>query len=324
MRDLKQLQHFRSTALAGSVRRAAERLGTAPSAVSQKVRALESELGLELFTRTGRRLTPTPSGRELLAEVEKVFDAVARLEDRATELRAERVERLVIGYFSSAGARWIADLVAYLEFTHPTLSVRLELTDGGIVENGQDLQLLVTGDEDLEVPTSMDSEQLLVDPYVAAVPRGHALAERDSVTLVELTALPWIDNDDLASSDGRCRQVFLEGCRAAGVDLAFRHQAHDYRTALDMVDRGLGATVLPRLGLVEPGENTVVLEVESPALARRIHVAWCLEAPNAEAVADARRALRDLVAEDSARLAEDAAQLRRQRPARDRSALEWP
>ena len=110
MRDLKQLQSFRSTALAGSVRGAAERLATAPSAISHQIRALEAELGLELFTRDRRRLVLTPIGRELLIDVERVFESLGELEDRATELRDSRVRRLVIGYFSSAGARWMATL----------------------------------------------------------------------------------------------------------------------------------------------------------------------------------------------------------------------
>lgn len=297
MHDLRQLQAFRSTAIAGSVRGAGQRLGTAPSAVSAHLRSLERELGLELFTRSGRRLALSPVGQELLVDVERIFDSVGAFEDRATELRAQRSQRLVIGYFSSAGARWIADLVAYLEFSHPQLSVRLELTAGGIVEDGQDLQLVVSGTEELQVPASMAAEELLVDPYVAAIPRGHALAERDSVTLRELTALPWIDNDDLAATEGRCRQVFLDACRGAGVDLAFRHEAHDYRTALEMVDRGLGATVLPRLGLAGVGENTAVVRLHDPQPVRRIHLVWCRDAPNADAVGDARRALRDLVAD---------------------------
>lgn len=299
MRDLRQLQCFRSVALIGSVRGGAERLGAAPSAVSQQIRALEKELGLDLFSREGRRLTLTAVGREMLVEAERVFEALGALEDRAGELREQRSQRLVIGYFSSAGARWIADLVAYLEFSHPDLSVRLELTDGGLVEDGPDLQLLVTGDDDLALPDQMGSELLLDDPYVAAVPRGHALAEREEVTLAELTVLPWIDNDDL-TSDGRCRQVFVDGCRAAGVDVAFRHQAHDYRTALEMVDRGLGATVLPRLGLVGAGEDTAVLRIVDPPLMRRIHLARRLSTSHPVAIDDARRALQDLVAQDAA------------------------
>lgn len=299
MRDLKQLQYFRSTALAGSVRGAGARLGTAPSSISQQIRALEHDLGLELFTRVGRRLELTPVGKELLVEAEKVFEALGSLEDRATDLRAERSERLVIGYFSSAGAHWIADLVAYLEFVHPSLSVRLELTAGGVVETGQDLQLVVSGERELVVPASLGSELLLGDPFLAAVPRAHPLAARGSVTLEDLTALPWIDNDDFSTSDGRCRQIFLDACRVSGLDMTFRHQAHDYRTALEMVDRGLGATILPRLGLVGVGEATAVLPIVEPRIERWVHVVWCRETPIAGAVADGRRALRDLVAEES-------------------------
>ncbi|WP_193103757.1 LysR family transcriptional regulator [Brachybacterium sp. FME24] len=299
MRDLKQLQYFRSTALAGSVRGAGARLGTAPSSISQQIRALEHDLGLELFTRVGRRLELTPVGKELLVEAEKVFEALGSLEDRATDLRAERSERLVIGYFSSAGAHWIADLVAYLEFVHPSLSVRLELTAGGVVETGQDLQLVVSGERELVVPASLGSELLLGDPFLAAVPRAHPLAARGSVTLEDLTALPWIDNDDFSTSDGRCRQIFLDACRVSGLDMTFRHQAHDYRTALEMVDRGLGATILPRLGLVGVGEATAVLPIVEPRIERWVHVVWRRETPIAGAVADGRRALRDLVAEES-------------------------
>jgi len=298
MRDLRQLRSFRSTALAGSVRGAAERLAMAPSAVSQQIRALEEELRLELFTRDRRRLVLTPTGRELLVDVERVFESLGDLDDRVTELRDSRSRRLVIGYFSSAGARWIADLVAYLEHAHADLSVRLQLTDGGIVEHGVDLQLVVTGDEDPPVPPSMSSELLLVDPYVAAVPRDHPIARGPAATLAALRDLPWIDNDDLAVSDGRCRQVFIDACRIAGVDVSFRHEAHDYRTALDMVDRGLGATVLPRLGLTETGDGTAVLDIEEPPLTRRIHAVWCEDGPRTDAVLDALQALRSLVGEE--------------------------
>lgn len=297
MRDLRHLQSFRSTALIGSVRGAADRLGVAPSAISHQIRTLENDLGLELFTRQRRKLSLTPTGRALLADVEKVFASLGELEDRATQLRQERAERLVIGYFSSAGARWIPDLVAYLEFTHTSLSVRLELTDGDISEHGVDLQLVVATSEPLAVPASMESELLLVDPYVAAVPRGHPLARRETVTLEELRALPWIDNDDMTASSGRCRQVFLDACRVSGVDLTFRHQAHDYRTALDMVDRGLGTTILPSLGLLGAGGSTAVLRIVDPSLERHIHIVWCVEGPHADAISDARRALRDLVAD---------------------------
>ncbi|SMY12661.1 DNA-binding transcriptional regulator, LysR family [Brevibacterium jeotgali] len=298
MRDLRQLQSFRSTALAGSVRGAAEHLATAPSAVSHQIRALEAELGLELFTRDRRRLVLTPTGRELLVDVERVFESLGDLEDRATELRDSRARRLVIGYFSSAGARWIADLVAYLENAHSDMSVRLRLTDGGIVEHGVDLQLVVSGDEELPLPPSMGSELLLVDPYVAAVPRDHPIANSSTVSLAALRDLPWIDNDDLAASNGRCRQVFIDACRTSGVDLSFRHQAHDYRTALDMVDRGLGATVLPKLGLTDPGDGTAVLDIVDPPMTRRIHAVWCTDGPRTDAVLDALRALKSVVGEN--------------------------
>lgn len=300
MHEIRGLRAFRSTALTGSVRSAAERLGLAPSAVSQQVRALEEQLGLALFARSGRSLALTPDGEDMLREAERVFDALGSFEDRALALRARRSERFSVAYFSSAGVPWIADLVAFLEFQHPGLSVRLELTEGEIAEGGADLQLVVAGEEELVVPATMRSERLLVEPFVAAIPARHPLAGAPSVTLRELTDLPWIDNDDLAVGGCRCRQIVVDACRSAGVDLAFRHQAHDYRTALEMVDRGLGATVLPRLGAVGVGPSTAILPISDHGLRRSIHVAWRLDGtPNPVIRDDALRALHDLVAEES-------------------------
>lgn len=281
----------------GSVRGAAARLDTAPSALSQQIRALETDLGLELFSRSRRRLVPTPAGRALLEEAERVFEAIAGFEVRAEELRDLRSDRLVIGCFSSAGDRWIADLVAYLEHTHRDLSVRLEMTDGDLREEGMALQLVISRGSELDVPSTMDSRLLVVDPYVAALPRSSPLARESSVSLARLRQLPWIDNDDLAPSGGQCRQVFIDACRSAGVDLSFRHQAHSYRTALEMVDRGLGATVLPALGLTGIGPATAVLPISDPGMRRCVYAVWRTDGPHTAVLVEAVRALLSLVSE---------------------------
>lgn len=305
MIDLRSLQCFRSTALTGSVRGAADALGMAPSAVSQHVRALERSLGIELFVRRGRRLRLSPEGRRLLGEAEAVFTALGALEDRAADLRSARSRRLTIGYISSAGTPWMADLVAYLENRHPDLSVRLELTEGDVDDDGPDLQLVVSGEHGLTLPGGMESELLVVDPYVAAVPREHPLAAAPAVRVTELAAVPWIDNDDTGPGSGRCRQVFVDACRTAGVEPVFRHEAHDYRTALEMADRGLGATILPRLAAGAAGPGLVLVPFVDPGLRRVIHLVWRGQGPDGRVIADARRALHELVAQGQGGAAED-------------------
>ncbi len=292
MRDLRQLQSFRSTALCGSVRAAAERLGYTPSAVSAQIRALERDIGFDLFVRGGRRLIVSEAGSELVAAIDEVFGAVAVLDERIADLAAARLGCLTIGYFSSAGARWLPDLVAYLENTHPASGVRLELTDGHVKPAGFEVQLVVTAERELATPSGMSSRILLADDYVAAVPTGHECTRLSAVSLAQLRALPWIDNE---LRDSSCRQMLIDACRSAGVEPVFRHQAHDYATALDMVDRGLGATVLPRLGLRGTREHVSVIEILTPRPVRFIHVVYVNNGPLAAMAADAVRALGDLI-----------------------------
>ncbi|MDX6700529.1 MAG: hypothetical protein QOF26_755, partial [Baekduia sp.] len=78
--DLRQLEYFAAVARHRHFRRAAESLYVTQSAVSQQVRRLEAELGLELLRRTGGQppVELTPAGAELLERAEAILGDVAR------------------------------------------------------------------------------------------------------------------------------------------------------------------------------------------------------------------------------------------------------
>ena len=292
MHDLTQLQSFRSVVLSGSVRAAADRLAFTPSAVSHHIKSLERETGLQLFHRIGRRIEVSEAGRMLLAEVDEVFRALGGLDERIADLAAGRHQQMTIGYFGSAGAQWLPDLVAYLENAHPQTAVRLTLTEGDFVPGEADLHLVVTGSPDSAWGAAWSSELLLADPYCVAVPHGHRFAGRLSVSLAELAEEPWIDSE---FRDGACRQVLVDACAAAGVEARYRHQAQDYAIALAMVDRGLGVTILPQLGLGAAQGDFEVLAIADPP-ARYVHAVTSAQSRHSGLVDDAVRALRELAA----------------------------
>lgn len=87
------LRYFREVCRAGGLKRAAERLHVAPSAVSVQVKALENHLGVPLFERTQKKLVLTEAGRIALAQAEIIFRAGEELTDR---LRHRPFETTVI------------------------------------------------------------------------------------------------------------------------------------------------------------------------------------------------------------------------------------
>src|SRR5258706_16482571 len=72
--DLSDLHIFRSVVEAGGVTRAAEKLNRVQSNVTTRVRQLESELGVDLFVREGKRLHVSPAGKLLLDYAQRLID----------------------------------------------------------------------------------------------------------------------------------------------------------------------------------------------------------------------------------------------------------
>jgi DNA-binding transcriptional LysR family regulator len=130
-----------------------------------------------------------------------------------------------------------------------------------------DMQVVVEQDGLDPGPTAR-AHLLLVEPYVAVLPRQHPLACADGVDLVTLSTEDWVDND---SARGWCRHNLIEACHAAGFAPPFRIEAHDYPTAIAFVDAGIGITVLPRLAARGLPDGLVSVPVTAPTPRRAIY-----------------------------------------------------
>lgn len=80
--DLRRLRHFTAVAEAGGFTAAATTAHLSQQALSTSVRQLETELGVDLFVRTGRRAVLTPAGRALLAEARPLLTAARTVDQR--------------------------------------------------------------------------------------------------------------------------------------------------------------------------------------------------------------------------------------------------
>ena len=91
--DLRQLEAFAAVISTGSVTGAAKVIGKSQPVVSRLIQELESDLGFDLFTRYGRRITPTENGVSFYREVERLLDDARRTRLRAEDMSARRTER---------------------------------------------------------------------------------------------------------------------------------------------------------------------------------------------------------------------------------------
>ncbi|APX18017.1 LysR family transcriptional regulator (plasmid) [Phaeobacter inhibens] len=143
--DLKSLELFQRVSALGAIGRAGAEFGLSPTAATQRIQALEEELGVKLFNRTTRAVALTPDGELLLDHARTILEAA---EDARTALSAshENVSGLLrVTASASFGRTQIVPHVGEFLDLHPNISLSLYLSDTivDIVDQGFDLAIRV-------------------------------------------------------------------------------------------------------------------------------------------------------------------------------------
>ncbi|TLF48187.1 LysR family transcriptional regulator [Halomonas urmiana] len=128
MSPLDDLAFFRRLAHAGSLTATARELGLSLSAVSKRLKQLEARLGVELASRTTRRLALTAEGERYLARGGMILEELSELEESLGEHRAELSGPLRVNATFGFGRRHVAPLLSAFCREHPGIEATLELS----------------------------------------------------------------------------------------------------------------------------------------------------------------------------------------------------
>src|SRR5438105_3417369 len=123
--DLRHLRYFITVAEELHFRRAAERLHVAQPAVSEQVRKLEEDLGVQLLERTPR-VALTPAGEAFVVEARRVLHQADRARQAALGARADSHGRLRVGHLPDAVPPALPRLLARFAITAPGVDIVLE------------------------------------------------------------------------------------------------------------------------------------------------------------------------------------------------------
>jgi DNA-binding transcriptional LysR family regulator len=124
--ELRHLRYFVAVAEELHFRRAAERLYVAQPAVSEQIRKLEAELGVQLFDRTQRSVLLTDPGRALLTEARRVLQQAEVARHAARNAHDAATSRLRIGYVPAALPATVPRALQQLSVAAPAVEVALE------------------------------------------------------------------------------------------------------------------------------------------------------------------------------------------------------
>jgi len=271
--DTRFLESFIAIVEGGSIAEAARQLNLTPAAITQRIRALEDEIGAELLTRVGRRVAPTAAGGAVAVRARSLIREVAELRiaagggTPAGELRIGAISTALTGILPDILSRMMQAFPAIEVYVVPGRSVDIyrQMLDGEL-----DVTLMVQ--PPFRYPKSFCWAELRAEPLIVLAPQG--TVEKDPLELLRREPLIRYDRRYWG---GRLTDTYL---RAQGIVPHDRLELDSLEAIAVMVDRGLGIALVPDWAPPWPAGLTLQrLDLPPPTPVRRLGLFWMRNSP---------------------------------------------
>jgi DNA-binding transcriptional LysR family regulator len=253
--SFRQLQVIRAVIRAGSITGAADALGVSQPAVSLMVRQCRSTAGFPLFARRKGRLQPTPETAGLVADLDRVFDGVERINRLIDDMRVSNVGTIQIAATPTLAENLLPRAIAQFQKSRPNVRVTIHTMDNfsvidHVAQEHVDFGLA------LSPFMHVDARQieLCAADLVCVVNPENPLARRGSVTPHDLSAVPLIS----FSKTLPLGMLVEAGFRKAGVALRVAHEVNQSSVACALVRAGAGAAIIDPFWLAESRDQRLV------------------------------------------------------------------
>jgi len=245
--ELRHLRYFTAVVECKGYREASRRLHIAQPSISQAVSDLEDELGLKLFSRTGRNARLRPEGEIFYADAVLILQRAETAILTAKRAAQGKVGRLSIGFIGSATLSFLPDLIRRYKLEYP--DVKLALHDLYPVELDQacdrgEIDIAITRTLSLERSKNRQSRVLLRDPLVAVLPRSRKLKlKSEKIRLTDLANERFI----LFHRKGAPAvfDTIVGACRAHGFSPQVENEPNSMQTILSLVEADEGVAIVP-------------------------------------------------------------------------------
>jgi len=259
------LQAFIAVADLGSFSRAGERLHLTQPAVSKRVQALETQLGVRLLDRIGKRVYLTDAGRLLKPRAEDLIRSMQETQRMVQDMEANVSGVLSLATSHHVGLHRLAPILRDFTQRFPEVNLNIRFEDSedahDLVRRAETEIAVVTlnplGDSDLHYQPLWD------DPLCFVASRDHELATRGHLTLQDLAASTPV----LPGLDTYTGRIVVDAFAAAGMPLTPNLATNYLETIAMLVSIGLGWSVLPSSMIKPP---LLILDTEAPALRRSL------------------------------------------------------
>jgi DNA-binding transcriptional LysR family regulator len=299
MFELAQLRCFVAVAEELHFGQAGVRLNMTQPPVSRQIQLLEHRLEVRLFDRTSRTVRLTPAGNRFLPEARRLL----RLAEDAT-LIAQRTARgefgaVTIGFTAVSGYHFLPMLLTALARLAPGIDpILMEMI------SADQLEALGAGRIDVGLVRppfqrrDLHAQCAQREPLLLAVPDGHPLAEKATLSIQDLDAQPLIAYSPTESR--YFHDLLAVIVREANILPRYVQYLSQIHSMLGLVDAGLGVALVPASAANLHFRNVVLRPIRiDPARLAEVHLVWRADNRN-PAIAALRKVLAGLPGTDGA------------------------
>ncbi|NBM15494.1 LysR substrate-binding domain-containing protein [Streptomyces sp. GC420] len=270
----QQLLYFVAVAETRHFTRAAERVHVAQPSLSQQIRALERELGADLFMRARGNITLTDAGEALLPLARRILADADTARHEVQELAQLRRGRVRLGATPSLCTGLLPEVLRAFHGLHP--GIRLLIDEGGshdlvrrLARGALDLALIVLplppGSPALTTVELLHEDLVVVSAASAPPPAG----SRGALRIPDLRDQPLV----MFRHGYDLRELTVNACRAEGFEPSFTVEGGEMDAVLGFVRAGLGCAVVPRMVAARSGRDLRVTPLARPGLRRTVALA---------------------------------------------------
>ena len=269
--DLARLRGFFTVVKTGGFSEAARRLHLTQPAVSQQVRTLEQELGVQLLRR-GRPVSLTKEGELLFEMAENIFAEVDRIHALFADLKTKKAAVLNLAANQSTAMHILPERVTKFTKRFPSVEIAIHT-----MRTGDIVQAVADGAIDVGMvlidPARPDVTARAAIPYemVLIMPKGHPLSRQRQVSLADIARYPFISYTKAAET----RHLIDKPFRQAHLRIQIRMSLGSTDLIIKYVALGYGIAIVHNLNLARSQpEEIVVRPLRKYYPPQHLHLIW--------------------------------------------------
>ncbi|MTT30779.1 LysR family transcriptional regulator [Terrilactibacillus sp. BCM23-1] len=271
--ELRHLHYFIIVAEELHFGRAAVRLQMTQPPLSQQIKQLENEIGVDLFKRTKRHVELTTAGKMFLNDAKQALSVLDQAVDTAQRAQRGEIGHIAVGFVGSATYDILPDIVREFRRKFPDVSIELqELSTPDQIKALHDGYLDI-GMVHPPINSSMITTEILLRGKCAlSMPKNHPLAKKEAIYLKDLVDIPFI----VVSRDiwPALYDDFVSLFQDAGFTPKIVQEANEYQMVLGLVSAGIGIGVVPSTAEKNFNLDVVYKEIEDYPLNAILSVAY--------------------------------------------------